>query len=105
MGCGPTLPPDASAITELMTPDQLALGDPVVNSLGMVLIPIPAGEFQMGSPKSDPDRDDDETQHQVKITKPYYLSAYEVTQEQYEEVMSNNPSIKKGENKPVEMVS
>jgi len=41
----------------------------------------------------------------VKITNPFYLSAYEVTQEQYEEVMSNNPSIKKGENKPVEMVS
>ena len=54
------------------------LGDPVVNSLGMVLVPIPAGEFRMGSPESDPYRDDDETQHLVKITKPFYLSAYEL---------------------------
>ena len=46
-------PPDASAIKELMTTDQLVLGDPVVNSLGMVLVPIPAGEFTMGSPESE----------------------------------------------------
>ncbi len=30
-----------------MTSDQLALGDPVVDSVGMVLVPIPAGEFQI----------------------------------------------------------
>ena len=88
-----------------MTPDQLALGDPMVNSVGMVLVPIPAGEFQMGSPESEKDRQDDETQHLVKITKPYYLSAYEVTQEQYEKVMGNNPSDSKGANKPVENVN
>ena len=68
------------------------LGDPVVNGLGMVLVPIPAGEFRMGSPESEPYRDDDETQHLVKITKPFYLSAYEVTQEQYKKVMGKNPS-------------
>jgi len=98
----PTVPPpDASAIKELMTTDQLALGDPVVNSVGIVLVPIPAGEFQMGSPESKPDRFDNETQHLVKITKPYYLSAYEVTQEQYNKVIGENPSDSKGENKPV----
>jgi formylglycine-generating enzyme required for sulfatase activity len=32
-----------------MSSDQVALGDPLVNSLGMVLVPIPAGEFQMGT--------------------------------------------------------
>ena len=81
------------------------LGDPVINSVGMVLVPIPAGEFQMGSPESEPDRDVEETQHLVKITKAYYLGAYEVTQEQYEKVMGNNPSNSKGDAKPVEMVS
>ena len=71
----------------------------------MVLVPIPAGEFQMGSPESYPYRDDYETQHLVKMTKPFYLDAYEVTQEQYEKVMGKNLSDSKGENKPVENVS
>jgi len=55
VGCGvenAPLPPDTSAIKELMTPEQRALGGPVVNSIGMVLVPIPANEFQMGSPES-----------------------------------------------------
>ncbi|MCH7989078.1 MAG: formylglycine-generating enzyme family protein, partial [Planctomycetes bacterium] len=75
-----------------MTPDQLALGDPIVNSVGMLLVPIPAGEFQMGSPDSDSVASDDEKpQHLVKITKPFYLSVYEVTQQQYEKVMGTRP--------------
>ena len=65
--------PDAAAVKKHMTPAQLALGDPIVNSIGMLLVPIPAGEFQMGSPDSDSDADDDEKpQHLVKITKPFY---------------------------------
>ena len=91
-------PPDASAI-------KSKLGDPVVNSVGMVLVPIPAGEFQMGSPESEKGRRPRETQHLVKITKAFYLGAYEVTQEQYGKVMGKNPSVSKGENKPVENVS
>jgi formylglycine-generating enzyme required for sulfatase activity len=46
----------------------------------------------MGSPESERGRVNDETRHLVKITKPFYLSAYEVTQTQYEQVMGNNPS-------------
>jgi formylglycine-generating enzyme required for sulfatase activity len=45
----------------------------VTNSIGMKLVLIPPGEFMMGSPESEPSRDDDETQHRVRITKPYYL--------------------------------
>lgn len=37
--------PDAAAVKKHVTPDQLALGDPFTNSIGMVLVPIPAGEF------------------------------------------------------------
>ena len=40
-------PPDAATVRKQMTSDQLELSDPVVNSVGMVLVPIPAGEFQM----------------------------------------------------------
>ena len=73
----------------------------IANSIGMLLVPISAGEFQMGSPDSDDQRFPDETQHLVKITKPFYLGVYEVTQEQYTAVMEENPSAFKGFQNPV----
>ena len=75
-----------------MTPDQLALGDPIVNSVGMVLMPIPAGQFRMGSPNSDSAaRPPEKPRHPVKITRPFYLSIHEVTKQQYEKVMPSRP--------------
>ena len=62
------------------------------NSLGMKLMLIPKGTFTMGSPKEEKDRSDDEEQHEVEITQPFYMGATEVTQEQYEKVMGTNPS-------------
>ncbi len=47
----------------------------------------------------------DSPQHRVRITKPFYLGVYEVTQGQYEEVMGKNPSSFKGPDLPVESVS
>ena len=79
--------PAAATVKKQMTPAQLALGDPVVNSVGMLLVPIPAGEFQMGSPASEVGRDNGETRHVVRITKPFYLGVHEVTQGQYVKVM------------------
>ena len=87
--------PSAADVKRHMTAEQLALGDPLVNSIGMVLVPIPAGEFMMG----------DSSKHPVKITKPFHMGAFEVTQDQYEGVMGNNNSIAfKGPNNPIEMV-
>ena len=70
------------------------LGQPVelTNSIGMKLVLIPPGKFLMGSPDDEADRDDDETQHHVRISKPYYMGVYEVTQGEYEQVMGTNPS-------------
>ena len=45
-----------------------------------------------------------EKQHLVKITKPFFIGKYEVTQKQYKAIMGDNPSKFKGENKPVECV-
>jgi formylglycine-generating enzyme required for sulfatase activity len=64
----------------------------LTNSIGMKLVLIPAGDFQMGSPESESDRDSDETQHRVRLTKPFYLGMHEVTQAEYERVMGTNPS-------------
>jgi len=72
--------------------------------LEMVL--IPAGKFKMGSPASEKERSDNETQHEVTLTTPFYMGKYEVTQEQYEAVMGNNPSaFDKGAKLPVTDVS
>jgi formylglycine-generating enzyme required for sulfatase activity len=62
------------------------------NSVGMTLRLVPPGRFLMGSPSGEQDRPDDETQHEVEITTPFYLGACEVTQGEYETVMGNNPS-------------
>jgi formylglycine-generating enzyme required for sulfatase activity len=65
----------------------------IENSIGMTLKLIPAGEFLMGSPDDDKDAEIDEKPlHRVRITRPFYLGVYEVTQAQYVAVMGNNPS-------------
>jgi len=66
---------------------------------------IPAGKFMMGSPKDEKDRSFNEDQHEVTISKPYYIGKYEVTQEQWESIMGNNPSDTKGAKLPVTDVS
>jgi len=77
------------------------------NSLGMKFVLIPAGSFMMGSPSSEAEREDDETQHKATLTKAYYLQTTEVTQGQWQAVMGSNPSYFKncGKNCPVEKVS
>ena len=70
--------------------------------LEMVL--IPAGEFKMGLPTTEVGYED-KTQHKVTLTKPFYMGKYEVTQEQYESVMGNNPSCNKGAKLPITDVS
>ncbi len=71
--------------------------------LEMVL--IPAGKFIMGSPKNEKNRYGNEVQHGVTISKPFYMGKYEVTQEQWELLMGNNPSKSKGAKLPVTNVS
>jgi len=107
-------------------------GEVITNSLEMKFAWIPPGRFTMGSPKGEaefrgddepdeddeaednPDPDDDgeeagdhaETQHNVTLTKGFYMGVYPVTQEQWQAVMGDNPSHFKVEhNLPVEQVS
>ena len=71
------------------------LGQPreIVNSIGMRMVLIPPGEFLMGSPLSEVGRDEDEhPRRHVRITRPYYIGVYEVTQAEYKQVMGSNPS-------------
>ena len=81
--------------------------DPIT---GMKFVAIKSGCFQMGSPKSEPERQSDERQHRVCISQDYDLGQYEVTQAQWQQVMGDNPSdhtsiFSNTDNYPVEKVS
>jgi sulfatase modifying factor 1 len=56
----------------------------ITNSLGMKLLLIPHGTFQMGSPAGEKGRyDDEDPRHEVQITKDFYLGRYAVTRGQF----------------------
>ena len=64
------------------------------NSISMKLVVVPAGEFMMGNPDYlDSEYTDHEGPvHRVRISRPFYLGQYEVTQAQWHAVMKSNPS-------------
>jgi eukaryotic-like serine/threonine-protein kinase len=77
-----------------------------INSIGMKLALIPAGEFVMGAHALEVDADKWEApRHGVKISRPFYLGVTEVTQGQYRAVTGKNPSKFSGsDDLPVECV-
>ena len=82
-------------------------------SVQLQMLWVEPGTFTMGSPTSEAGRSTNETEHNVTLTKGFYLGKYEVTQAQYEAVMTGNtdslsatPSQYGGNpNRPVEKVS
>jgi formylglycine-generating enzyme required for sulfatase activity len=74
---------------------------------GMVFVLVPAGHFVMGSPASEAGRELQEVQHEVVISRPFYLGKFEVTQGQWQTVMHANPSwFQAGDkNMPVERIN
>ena len=77
------------------------------NSIGMRFVYIEPGTFMMGSPPNELGRDDDEEQHQVTLTRGFFLAITEVTQGQWRRIMGDDPSYFKhcGNDCPVESVS
>ncbi|MBY0325569.1 MAG: SUMF1/EgtB/PvdO family nonheme iron enzyme [Gemmataceae bacterium] len=73
--------------------------------VNLAMILIPQGKFMMGSPFSEPGHKSDEAQHQVVLSRPYFIGKNEVTQEQWETVMGDNPSQTKGAKLPVTNIS
>jgi formylglycine-generating enzyme required for sulfatase activity len=70
----------ASAPLAAREPTKSAPDEVMTNSIGMKLVLIPAGEFEMGSPADKEGHVFDESPvHRVRITKPFYLGQYEVT--------------------------
>ena len=54
---------------------------------GIEMVWIPPGDFLMGSASSEENRDSDETQHRVTLSKGFWLGKYEVTQAEWQAVM------------------
>jgi formylglycine-generating enzyme required for sulfatase activity/signal transduction histidine kinase len=82
-------------------PPPLPIREMTHAATGIRLVYVPAGEFVMGSDletaESPPRR--------VRITRPFWLGKFPVTQREYEKVMGENPSRRKGPDLPVEQVS
>jgi len=80
--------PGGNSKQDLSQPDQ---DDPEAytqeipgSDLTLEMIPIPAGEFTMGSPESEANRKEDEgPQHQVEL-EPFYMAKYETTWDLFE---------------------
>ena len=78
-------------------------GEEFVSSVtGAKFILVPGGTFMMGGTDTN-----NSPQHQVTISRPYYMQSTLVTQGQWQRIMGDNPSEFKncGQNCPVENVS
>ena len=75
--------------------DSLRITPRIYYPIGMTMKEIPAGAFTMGSPSHEENRDIDEAEHRVVISRPFYISTTEVTQKQWRTVMGKNPSEEK----------
>ncbi len=84
----------AASVASMANSAEPKAGNIIKNSIEMRLAYIPRGEFEMGSPESEKDRRDREGEklHHVKLTKGFYLGAYEVTQSQFKKVLGRNPA-------------
>jgi formylglycine-generating enzyme required for sulfatase activity len=96
---GRTIPGEPAALQKTFT-----------NSIGMQLVLISAGEFMMGSPPAEMAWAVEEGKkrqeadwyywrnqssaplHKVRISRPFFVGIYEVTQSEYQQVMGANPS-------------
>ncbi len=92
-------------VTYLVEPPAGGFNVDEYKTVKLVLRRLEPGSFQMGSPVSEDGSVYDEKQHEVKLTKRFFIGIFEVTQKQWELVMGNNPSEYKGSIRPVEKVS
>ncbi|MEM9448217.1 MAG: SUMF1/EgtB/PvdO family nonheme iron enzyme [Cyanobacteria bacterium P01_E01_bin.6] len=61
-------------------------------NIGLDMVQIPQGEFEMGSPPEEEGRDDDDEGPQRRVAVPsFFMGRFPVTQAQYETVMGTNP--------------
>ncbi len=86
---------------------QLGCAEYVTEKLGhdisLDMVAIPGGKFMMGTPKGEGEKAE-KPQHEVTV-QAFFMGKYPITQAQYQQVMGENPSNFKGNERPVEYVS
>jgi len=96
----PIARPDS--VTPILPPiNQRSFREHLGHGVELEMIRIEAGTFVMGSNVYD----EEKPPHRVRISRPFYIGKYPVTQGQWQAVMGSNPSYFKGDNLPVEQVS
>ena len=75
------------------------------NDITLEMVAIPGGSFVIGSPNTEAGRSKTEGPQRTVNISPFFIGKYEVTQEQYQAVVGNNPSWFKNAKRPVEKVS
>ncbi len=75
------------------------------NGVELTVCWCPPGTFLMGSPVTERGRDLDEVQHEVTLTRGFWMAKTETTQAQWEALMPDNPSHFKGSSLPVDSVT
>jgi uncharacterized protein (TIGR02996 family) len=78
-------------VQELLQSGVLPCVPEVVNSIGVRFVLIPPGAFLMGLPKGE-ENEEQSPQHEVAISKPFYLGVHPVTQKQWGTIMGDNPA-------------
>lgn len=101
--CGSQTPPEQSQQPELSVSSATSEQENAPQIPDNFIL-VEGSTFSMGSPDSEAWRSDDETQHTVTVSD-FYMSAFEVTQAEYQAVTGSNPSAFSGEDLPVENVS
>ncbi len=107
VGDSPIPPPPQQ---KTLLDNKTSFTEKLPNRVTLEMVSLPAGQFLMGYPDSDPDaRDFEKPQHQVKVNS-FAIGKYPVTQAQYQAVMGKNPSrfknwFKNNPQNPVENVS
>ncbi len=76
---------------ELEKEKTASAGENFTNSIGQEFVYIRPGTFMMGSPSGESGRESDEKQHEVTLTKGFYMQTTEVTQGQWKTVMGTRP--------------
>ena len=92
-------------LSELKLDPEKSFIEHIGKGVTIEMVKICGGNFIMGSPHTEVERSNyEEPQHPVTINS-FFMGKYQVTQEQWEAVMGNNPSYFKGAKRPVEQIS